>query len=288
LPEVTVGVSLQDALQSATAVLERAGCATPRLDAELLLGAALGVGRERLVLDAAMDLDPAALARLGRLVARRCGHEPVAYIIGHKEFRHISLSVDSRVLIPRPETELLVEVGLSLPDGARVLDVGTGSGAVALALKHERPDLEVWGTDVSADAIAVAGENARRLGLDVRFVQGDLLDDAPAGLDAVLANLPYVAEDSQLAPEISYEPRAALFGGPDGLDVIRRLAAIVSQIPLVALEVGGGQASDVPGQPAAVAGQAPEVAALLRRTGFQAIEVLQDLAGHERVVVARR
>jgi release factor glutamine methyltransferase len=291
---------VKDALRSATAVLERAGSDTSRLDAELLLASALGVGRERLVLDAASDVDPAVLVRLGRLVARRCAHEPVAYILGRKEFRHITLVLDDRVLIPRPETELLVEVGLTLPRGARVLDVGTGSGAVALALKDERPDLEVSGSDLSADAIAVASENARRLGLEVQFVQADLLDGAPAGVDAVLANLPYVSEDSPLAPELSYEPRAALFAGADGLDVIRRLATMLAAVPLVALEVGGGQAPEAPGQPPAVAAQlgasrapqavaqAPVVAALLQSTGFQSIEVLRDLAGHERVVVGRR
>jgi release factor glutamine methyltransferase len=302
LPEATVAVTVQDALGSANAVLERAGSDTSRLDAELLLASALGVGRERLVLDAASDVDPAVLVRLGRLVARRCAHEPVAYILGRKEFRHITLVLDDRVLIPRPETELLVEVGLTLARRARVLDVGTGSGAVALALKDERPDLEVWGSDVSPGAIAVASENARRLGLEVGFAQADLLEGAPAGLDAVLANLPYVSEGSPLAPELSYEPRSALFAGADGLDVIRRLATMLADVPLVALEVGGGQAPEVPGQAPEVAGQAPgvapqgrevvaqapEVGALLQRTGFQSIEVLRDLAGHERVVVGRR
>jgi release factor glutamine methyltransferase len=323
LPEATVAVTVQDALRSASAVLERAGSDTSRLDAELLLASALGVGRERLVLDAARDVDPAVLVALGRLVARRCAHEPVAYILGRKEFRHITLMLDDRVLIPRPETELLVEVGLTLPGGARVLDVGTGSGAVALALKDERPDLEVSGSDVSAGAVAVASENARRLGLEVRFAQADLLDGAPAGVDAVLANLPYVSEGSPLAPELSYEPRSALFAGADGLDVIRRLATMLADVPLVALEVGGGEAPEAPGEaPAApgqtfaapgqapevaaqltgaaaqapavaaqltgAAAQAPAVAALLQRTGFQSIEVLRDLAGHERVVVGRR
>src|SRR5207302_2404618 len=147
------------------------------------------------------------LARFRKLVARRADREPVAYILGSKPFRWITVSVDRRVLIPRPETELLVEAGLAVPGDSRVVDVGTGSGAVALALAFERPDLEVWGTDLSAGAIAVAEENARRLGLNVSFVQGDLLNGVPEPVDAVLANLPYVAEGTPLQPEIArFEP----------------------------------------------------------------------------------
>jgi release factor glutamine methyltransferase len=173
------------------------------------------------------------------------------------------------VLIPRPETELLVEAALGLPAGARVADVGTGSGAVALALKDERPDLDVTGLDDSADALAVARSNAARLELDVRFVQADLLDDRP--YDAVVANLPYVPSGVQLQPEIAeYEPAAALFAGLDGLDLIRRLIARSDGVRFVALEIGFGQEATV--------------ADLLGgRT-----EILRDLAGHERVVVTRR
>ncbi len=167
-------------------------------------------------------LDDEAGARFAALIDRRAAREPVAYIIGRKDFRRISLAVDRRVLIPRPETELLVELGCSLAPGASVVDVGTGSGAVALALKHERPDLDVRATDISADALAVARANAARLGLAVRFREGELT----CGLrcDAVLANLPYVEVGAELAPEIGrHEPPAALFAGPDGLDVVRRL-----------------------------------------------------------------
>jgi release factor glutamine methyltransferase len=244
------------------------------LDAELLLAAALGVGREQLVLDAGRELGSEMLARLGRLVARRAAREPVAYILGRKEFRHVTLAVDRRVLTPRPETELLVDVGLTLGPRARVVDVGTGSGAIALALKHERPDLEVWATEISADALEVARANARSLGLEVQFVHGDLLAGVPARVDAVLANLPYVALESTLPPEISlYEPPGALFAGADGLDTIRRLVPQLSRVPLVALEVGPDQAGAVLG--------------LLRHHGFDSVDVLRDLAGHERVVVGR-
>ncbi|HEY2650921.1 MAG TPA: peptide chain release factor N(5)-glutamine methyltransferase [Solirubrobacteraceae bacterium] len=275
MPEAAAAASIEQALRGATDVLAEAGCDTPRLDAELLLAEALGVPRERLVLDADRPLDPDTMVRLGRLVARRADREPIAYILGRKEFRHITLAVDRRVLIPRPETELLVEFGTALDEGARVVDVGTGSGAVALALKQERPDLEVWATELSADALELARANARALDLDVRFVEANLLAGVPGRIDAVLGNLPYVALGSVLAPEIArYEPAGALFAGPDGLEVIRRLASQLRRVPLVALEVGFDQAD--------------AVAALLREAGLWSIEVLQDLAGHDRVVVGRR
>ncbi len=265
--------SISQALSDATAALAAAGCDTPRLDAELLLAFVLGVGRERLVVDARAELDADVLGRFAAVVARREAREPVAYILGRKAFRRIAVAVDRRVLIPRPETELLVEVALSLGRGARVADVGTGSGAVALALKQERPDLSVVGVDISADALAVARFNAAELGLDVEFIRGDLLDGVPGPFGAVLANLPYVAKGSGLPPEIElYEPPLALFGGPDGMDPVRRLLPMVAGVPLVALEVGLGEA----------------VASLVSAAGFRSVQILQDLAGHERVVVGRR
>jgi release factor glutamine methyltransferase len=265
--------SIAAVLRAATSVLAAAGCDTPRLDAELLLASVLGVGRERLVVDAGRVLDPASIASYDALVARREAREPVAYILGEKAFRRITLHVDRRVLIPRPETEVLVEVGLTLPSGASVVDVGTGSGAVALALKDERPDLNVVATDVDADALAVARENGERLGLDVEFALGDLLGGVVGEFDAVLANLPYVPEGSGLEPEIeTYEPALALYAGPDGLDLIRRLIPMTADVGLVALEVGLAEA----------------VESLLRPAGFESVERLQDLAGHDRVVVGRR
>jgi release factor glutamine methyltransferase len=263
-----VSETAAQAVRRGTAALADAGCDTPRLDAELLLAHALGVDRSRLLID---DLE--APTGFERLVARRAAREPVAYILGQRDFRRITLEVDRRVLIPRPETELLVEAALALPSGARVVDVGTGSGAVALALKDERPDLEVVGTDISVDAVAVARANAARLGLDVRFVVADLLDERRH--DAVLANLPYVSQDVQLRPEIArYEPAGALYAGADGLDVIRRLVATLGGVPFVALEVGFDQAEPV--------------AALLADAGYSSVERLRDLAGHERVIVGRR
>lgn len=258
-------------------MLAAAGCETPTLDAQLLLAEVLGVGRERLVIDRQAMLPPDAGERFQRLLARRRAREPVAYILGRKEFRRITLTVDRRVLIPRPETELLVEIGLELPFGARVADVGTGSGAVALALKSERGDLAVRGLEIDPGALAVARLNAERLGIEVEFVCADVLDDGV--YDAVLANLPYVADRTELAPEIArYEPAGALFGGPDGLAVVRRLIAAVAALDpgpaLLALEIGPQQAS--------------VVASLLRRAGFDGVDVRRDLAGHERAVVGSR
>ncbi|MBW3608363.1 MAG: HemK family protein methyltransferase, partial [Actinobacteria bacterium] len=159
------GATVREALDSAVIAIAAAGPQTPRLDAELLLAAALGLDRTALFLDPGRELTGDAVRAFQDAVRRRsAGREPVAYITGTHGFRRIELAVDARVLVPRPETELLVEVGVELlPDGARVVDVGTGSGAVALALKHERADLAVLATDVSADALAVARANAARL-----------------------------------------------------------------------------------------------------------------------------
>ncbi len=268
------------ALASGRDLLAAAGCETPRLDAELLLAEALDpdhpVGRERLVIDRGELLPESAWVRFQALLTRRTAREPVAYILGRRDFRHLTLAVDVRVLIPRPETELLVEVGLELDPGARVVDVGTGSGAVALALKDERPDLDVVGLDVSAEALAVARANAAALDLDVTLMESDLLAELDAGAAAVLANLPYVAEGALLASEIArFEPARALFAGTDGLDVVRRLVDEVAGLPerpgLLALEIDPEQA--------------PEVARLVGEAGFARVEVRRDLAGSERVVV---
>ncbi len=275
MPEVAAPATISQLVSGAAARLVEAGVLTPRLDAEVLLAFVLGCGRERLVLDADCELSPNAVRGFERVLARRAAREPVAYITGTKEFRWISLQVDSRVLIPRPETELLVEAGLSLGPDARVLDVGTGSGAVALALKHERCDLEVVGSDLDPGALPVARDNARRLNLSVRFVCGDLLEGAPGSWDAVLANLPYVPEGSALPPEVAeHEPASALFAGRDGLEVIRRLVAAADVTPLLALEIGVGQAG--------------AVGELLRAAGFTRVECLHDLAGIERVIIGRR
>lgn len=274
------GTPARDALEGAITAITAAGCDTPRLDAELLLAHALGVKRERLLSEPELPVSGGAVRAFQDAVRRRAvEREPVAYIIGRRGFRRLELTCDRRALVPRPETELLVDVALGLPAGARVLDLGTGSGAVALALKHERPDLRVSGSDISAAALELAALNAERLELDVHWLQADLLTGV-GEFDAILANLPYIAESEResLAPEIlRHEPAQALFGGPDGLAQISALleqVAELEELRFLALEVGAGQAAPV--------------AALTHAARFDAIRFERDLARIQRVVVAER
>jgi len=266
-----------EALEAAVDALAAAGVETARLDAELMLGEATGWDRAALAADPARGVPAAAARSFGEMVRRRLRREPVAYILGRRGFRSIELAVDGRVLVPRPETELLVELALELGPQT-VLDVGTGSGALALAIAAELPGCEVTATDTSTAALDVAGANAEALGLSsrVRFLPGSIPDGE---FDLVVANLPYVAESEwpSLQPEITdWEPREALLAGPDGLDAIR---AFLSDLDgkgarAVALEVG--------------AGQADAVASMLGEAGFGAVERRRDLAGIERVVWGRR
>jgi release factor glutamine methyltransferase len=280
-PERVRGTSVRDALDGAVTAIGAAGCQTPRLDAEVLLAHVLGVARERLLIDRELIVAGAAVRTYQDAVRRRAVlREPVAYITGRRAFRRIELAVDARALIPRPESELLVECALALPAGTRVLDVGTGSGALALALKYERPDLDLSASDVSVDALALARANAARLELVVDFLHADLLEGVGGGHEAVLANLPYVAERERatLAPEIlRHEPAGALFAGEDGLAAIRVLLAQLATrdgVSFVALEIG--------------VGQAPAVAEMLRAADFAKVECINDLAGMERVVTGER
>jgi release factor glutamine methyltransferase len=272
------GTPVREALDSAVVALSGAGVQTPRLDAEVLLAHVLGVDRGALVVDRDRVVEGPAVRAFQDAVRRRAfDREPVAYITGVKGFRRLELAVDPRVLIPRPETETLVEAAVdALPRGASVVDVGTGSGAIALALEDERPDLQVTGTDVSEDALAVARANAQRLGLEVDFAHADLLTGVGA-FDAVVSNPPYVEDGAQLAPEIvRHEPSLALRAGPEGLDVLRALvpAAAALGAELLAVEVGAGQAA--------------AVEALAREAGFGRTARRRDLAGIERVVIAWR
>ncbi len=281
-----------DALNAATEAMAAAGVETPRLDAELLLAEATGWERARLAAEPEAEIPPPAARRYGEMVRRRLRREPVAYIVGRRGFRHLELAVDPRVLIPRPETELLVELALELRPG-RVLDVGTGSGAIALAVAAELPDCEMTATDTSSAALEVARANAERLGLAERieFVAGTL-PPGPGEFDLILANLPYVSEADWggLEPEVTeWEPREALLAGPDGLDAFRALLASSNRVrpcsplwrtraksPLgcMGLEVGEGQVA--------------AVGDLLHGAGFSTVEARADLAGIERVVVGRR
>lgn len=269
---------IREALSASTDALRAAGIDDPRLDAELLLAEATGWERARLVANPEAEIPPAATRRFAEMVRRRLRREPVAYILGRRGFRHLELTVDPRVLIPRPETELLVELALEL--GPRsVLDVGTGSGALALAIAAELPEVEVSATDTSAGALAVAAANAEQLGLSARiaFFEGTL---PPGGeeFDLVVTNLPYVSEREwgDLQREVTeWEPREALLAGADGLDVLRAVVpALATVTRTLALEIGAGQAA--------------AVGELLRMAGYRAIESRPDLAGIERLVVGRK
>lgn len=239
----------RDAVMAATESFAAAGCETPRLDAEVLVASAMGIPRLALLGGTDLELDAEASRKVMEWVRRRARREPVAYIIGRKEFRRLELEVDQSVLIPRPETELLVEIAAELAGpGDRVHDVGTGSGAVALALADERPGLRVTASDRAQAAVDLAQRNARRLGLPVEITCAAGLPEGDYNL--VVANLPYVREDEWdgLAPEIrEYEPRDALVAGADGLDEIRALVADAPAGTLLALEHAPDQAEEVSG-----------------------------------------
>jgi release factor glutamine methyltransferase len=272
---VDAGSPVRDALSASVDALEAAGVDDPRLDAELMLAAAMGIDRAGLYADSERKVEPAAAREFAAMVRRRVRREPVAYILGRAHFRQLELIVDSRALIPRPETELLVELA---EEGRRVLDVGTGCGAVALAIANEREGVRVTGIDNSPEAIELARANAEQLGLEVEFLIADLIVGGP--YDLIVANPPYVRESEwqSLQPEISlYEPREALVAGPDGLDVIRELVPAAADMlvrgGMLAVEVGQGQARAVEG--------------LFERSRFTHVEAIRDLAGIPRVVTGR-
>jgi release factor glutamine methyltransferase len=290
--------TLRQALRETVARFDRARIDSPATTARAVMAQALGRPREWLVAHDELPLDPVAAARLEELVARVIAHEPLAYILGHREFYGIDLRVDARVLIPRPETEMLVELALShlrrdisphldpalrAPAGEReksLIDVGTGSGAVAIAVAANAPEVRVVATDVSRDALEVARENARRCGLDgrIQFVERDLLDGIDAQADVITANLPYVTveEIEALPPEIqAHEPRVALDGGVDGLALVRRLLSQIDEhlLPggMAVFEIGAGQ------------GLAALAAAQSILPGWR-VELKKDLAKLDRVL----
>jgi release factor glutamine methyltransferase len=214
-------------LDAAAERIAAAGVENARRDAEVLVADALGVKPEQLSVDSAGEIPTEVAAEIEARVARRVDREPIAYILGRAPFRGLEVAVDERVLWPRRETELLVEVGVELPEGARVHEVGTGSGAIALALLAERPDLRITASDLSPEAVEAARENAQRLGLDLDVSVATGIPDGLDGVDLVIANLPYVTDSTifERSPEIQKEPRIAVTGacGEDGLGVIRGL-----------------------------------------------------------------
>jgi release factor glutamine methyltransferase len=265
----------------------RRGIESPRFEAELLLAHALKIDRMRIIIEPARALDDGELARYRDLIRRRRAGEPVAYIRGQKEFYGRVFHIDKRVLVPRPDTEILVETALrrstACSMGARYLDLCTGSGCVAVSLARERPTCKVFAVDLSREALAVAEENALRLGsvFQMAFLQGDLFDPLARfpelRMDVITANPPYItdAEFATLPADVrAFEPRLALSGGPDGLDVMRRVVA-------------GARTKLRPGGVLAVemgAGQAESVKALFLAAGFADVAVDKDYGGHERVV----
>jgi release factor glutamine methyltransferase len=265
--------------------LQEGGLDTPRLDAEVLLGHVLGLTRAQIHAHLDRRLDAAELESYHELIERRRQHEPVAYIIGHKEFYGLDFYVDRRVLIPRPETELLVEKGLEIGQAAshplNIADVGTGCGAIAISLAVHLPQAIIYALDASSEALEMAALNRRRYRVEkhVHLLQGDLLAPLLEPVDLIVANLPYVsgAEWEQLPRTIiAYEPRFALDGGAEGLNAIRRLLAQVRSHlkpqATILLEIGARQGAAVTN---------------LARRHFPAdtVEVVQDYAGLDRMVV---
>ena len=259
-------MTAREALAEAEPRLAAAGVETPRVDAEWLVAHVLGTTRSGLAarLDDEVDgLEP--------LLRRREAREPLAYVLGEWGFRRLTLKTDARALVPRPETETLVERALALAEGIeqpRILDVGVGSGAIALALKDERPDASVTGVDVSDDALELARENAERLGLDVELRHADGAAVAGEGWDVVVANPPYVETLDGAQPELRWEPEVALLGSGEH----ERLAR-AARARFVVFEVGDGQAQ--------------EVAQLLERLGSSEVAITADLTGRDRVVEGR-
>lgn len=271
------GTAVSDALSAATEALRAAGIPEPEIDAQAMLSGLSGIGRAELVAFGDREIDGPVARAFSEAVRRRLRREPVAYILGLKGFRHLELEVDPRVLIPRPETEMLVELALEVRPRS-VLEIGTGSGAVALAIADELSECQVTATDSSPSALDVARSNATRLGFGDRvdFVEGTW--PRPGRWDLLVANLPYVPSGTILEPELaSWEPDSALFAGPAGTEVIEDVLGELGhsgvEAGVVGLEIGHDQGA--------------EVQALVSEAGFHEVELRHDLAGYDRVVVGR-
>jgi release factor glutamine methyltransferase len=270
-----------DALAAVAERLRAAGVETPHVDAEILVAHVLGVPRATLAVDRAQPLRSEEQKALESLAARRAAREPLQYVLGEWGFRRLTLRVDPRALIPRPETEVTVEralAAISRLQAPSVLDVGVGSGAIALAIADEHPRARVVGIDSSAKALQLARENALRCELDVELRRHDLLSGLPPGpWDLAVANPPYVleAERNGLAPEVrDWEPAEALFEHGETDAIARSAIDVLAPGGALVLEVGTPRAG--------------EVAALLRELGYRDVEVTPDLAGRDRVVEGRR
>ncbi|HVN60821.1 MAG TPA: peptide chain release factor N(5)-glutamine methyltransferase [Gaiellaceae bacterium] len=273
-------MTLGEVLKLSTGFLSERGVASPRLDAEFILAHALGLARLDLYLEHDRPLTEAELDRCRSLVERRGRREPLAYVLGEWGFRRLTLRCDGRALVPRPETEVLVERALALLDGVErpaVLDVGTGTGAVALSVAHERPDARVTALDISPGALDLARENAEANRLDVTLREGDYRTGLPDGpYDLIVSNPPYVkpAEIETLEPEVrDWEPREALVSDDGPAEVARAAAPVLKPGGALALEVGDGQA--------------PAVAAALSELGYRDVTITVDLNGRERIVEGR-
>ena len=272
---------VMELVSKAAPYLAKHGSTSPRLDAELLLAAALGVERMDLYLQFDRPLKADEVDRFRALCRRRAGGEPIAYIRGHREFMSVDLLVTPDVMIPRPETELLVEEALRLApvsEAAQVLDVGTGSGAIAVAMAVHHPTCRVVATDVSAEALGVASKNVERLELQdrVELRRADLADGIEGPFDLVLANLPYIdpAWPDAVTPEVAAsEPGAALWGGREGLELVARL---LDDLPRLLTEHGAALLEVDPRNAAGAQGLA---------AGLGATRLIKDLAGHDRVLV---
>jgi release factor glutamine methyltransferase len=272
-------VTVRELLAQGTRRLERAGIDTARLDAELLVGAALGRSRRELYGEGGRTLSDDELSAVEAVLERRERREPVAYILGEWGFRRLTLKVDRRVLVPRPETEVVVERCLELLrglDAPAVLDVGTGSGAIALAIADEHPGARVTAIDISEDALELARENARATGLEVRFERRDVRDGLSGRYDLVVSNPPYVTaeEIGGLEPEVrDWEPRTATVGRHHTETIAASASEVLVRGGWVVLEVGDGRARDV--------------TELLAGLGYEQVRSSPDLTGRDRVVEGR-
>jgi len=272
-------VTLGEVLRASDEFLARKGADSPRLDAELLLSHALGLSRLELYTQHDRPLSEAERATARELVERRGRREPLAYILGEWGFRRLTLKTDARALVPRPETEIVVERALALVAGIgapRVVDVGTGSGAIALAIAEEHPGARVTATDISPDALVLALENAERLELAVAFVETSSLDGLAGPFDLVISNPPYVdrEEVDALPPEVrDWEPRLALVGDGQSEELIRTAGAVLAPGGALVLECHEGRAR--------------QVAAALEAAGYDEVTITPDLAGRDRVVEGR-